>query len=134
MPPRSPFSVVYLDAEARRRREHQGNLSELGQGALSMSIVRIVIARDDQRGNNLQSVERMMIEKALLQARFNKSKAAKELGLSRHQLYIRMRRHGWPTDGSQDLLSGWQLALAGSLRTERVTRTREHLTADVYYP
>jgi transcriptional regulator with GAF, ATPase, and Fis domain len=43
---------------------------------------------------NLQSVERQMIERALQHARFNKSKAAKELGLTRHQLYIRMRRHG----------------------------------------
>jgi transcriptional regulator with GAF, ATPase, and Fis domain len=51
-------------------------------------------AFEHQPGSDLQSVERMMIEKALQQARFNKSKAAKELGLSRHQLYIRMRRHG----------------------------------------
>jgi transcriptional regulator with GAF, ATPase, and Fis domain len=43
---------------------------------------------------DLQSVERTMIEQALQRARFNKSKAAKELGLTRHQLYIRMRRHG----------------------------------------
>jgi DNA-binding NtrC family response regulator len=45
-------------------------------------------------GESLQSVERAMIERALENARFNKSKAAKELGLSRHQLYVRMRRHG----------------------------------------
>jgi DNA-binding NtrC family response regulator len=45
-------------------------------------------------GQDLQSVERAMIESALRQARFNKSKAAKQLGLTRHQLYIRMRRHG----------------------------------------
>jgi two-component system response regulator AtoC len=43
---------------------------------------------------DLMSVERAMIENALQQARFNKSKAAKTLGLTRHQLYIRMRRHG----------------------------------------
>ena len=35
-----------------------------------------------------------MIEEALQNARFNKSKAAKELGLSRHQLYVRIRRYG----------------------------------------
>ena len=45
-------------------------------------------------GRDLQSVERAMIEQALQNARFNKSKAAKELGLTRHQLYIRMRRYG----------------------------------------
>jgi transcriptional regulator of acetoin/glycerol metabolism len=35
-----------------------------------------------------------MIEEALQSARFNKSRAAKALGLTRHQLYIRMRKHG----------------------------------------
>ena len=35
-----------------------------------------------------------MIEKALKTARFNKSKAAKALWLTRHQLYILMRRRG----------------------------------------
>jgi transcriptional regulator with GAF, ATPase, and Fis domain len=48
----------------------------------------------DAAGRDLKSVERAMIEQALRQARFNKSKAAKALGLTRHQLYIRMRRHG----------------------------------------
>ena len=43
---------------------------------------------------DLQTVERAMIEQALQTARFNKSKAAKALGLTRHQLYIRMRRYG----------------------------------------
>jgi transcriptional regulator with GAF, ATPase, and Fis domain len=43
---------------------------------------------------DLSSMERAMIEQALHNARFNKSKAAKELGLTRAQLYVRMRRHG----------------------------------------
>jgi transcriptional regulator with GAF, ATPase, and Fis domain len=44
---------------------------------------------------DLGAMERTMIERALTQAKFNKSKAAKALGLTRHQLYIRMRRHGF---------------------------------------
>jgi transcriptional regulator with GAF, ATPase, and Fis domain len=44
--------------------------------------------------SNLQTMERTMIEQALQAHRFNKSKAAKALGLTRHQLYIRMRKHG----------------------------------------
>ena len=44
---------------------------------------------------DLQSMERAMIEQALETARFNKSKAAKTLGLTRHQLYIRMRKYGF---------------------------------------
>jgi two-component system response regulator AtoC len=44
---------------------------------------------------DLQSMERSMIEQALQNARFNKSKAAKALGMTRHQLYIRMRKYGF---------------------------------------
>jgi transcriptional regulator with GAF, ATPase, and Fis domain len=45
-------------------------------------------------GGDLQSVERAMVEQALRNARFNKSKAAQELGLTRAQLYVRMKRYG----------------------------------------
>ena len=47
-----------------------------------------VLARD------LQAMERTMVEQALAQARFNKSKAAKALGLTRAQLYVRLKRYG----------------------------------------
>ncbi len=43
---------------------------------------------------DLKTVERGMIERALRDARYNKSKAARTLGLTRTQLYVRMRRHG----------------------------------------
>ncbi|MEO8677641.1 MAG: sigma 54-interacting transcriptional regulator [Vicinamibacterales bacterium] len=43
---------------------------------------------------DLGSMERGMIEKALQKHRFNKSKAAAELGLTRAQLYVRLKRHG----------------------------------------
>jgi transcriptional regulator with GAF, ATPase, and Fis domain len=46
---------------------------------------------------SLQSMERAMIEQALQQARFNKTRAARALGLSRRQLYVRLRRHGFDT-------------------------------------
>ena len=39
-------------------------------------------------------MERSAIEKALRESRFNKSKAAKMLGLTRTQLYVRLRKHG----------------------------------------
>ena len=42
----------------------------------------------------LGAVERATIEHALQESRFNKSKAAKQLGLSRKQLYARLRQHG----------------------------------------
>jgi transcriptional regulator with PAS, ATPase and Fis domain len=43
---------------------------------------------------DLKAVERGMVEKALSEARFNKSDAARALGLSRKQLYGRLRRFG----------------------------------------
>jgi two-component system response regulator FlrC len=44
---------------------------------------------------DLRSMERAMIEQALQHARFNKSRAARALGLTRHQLYVRMRKYGF---------------------------------------
>jgi two-component system response regulator FlrC len=43
---------------------------------------------------DLKAVERGLIEKAMADARFNKSRAAKALGLSRAQLYSKLRRYG----------------------------------------
>jgi transcriptional regulator with PAS, ATPase and Fis domain len=43
---------------------------------------------------DLEAVERGMVEKALKDARYNKSTAARALGLSRKQLYVRLRRFG----------------------------------------
>jgi two-component system response regulator FlrC len=45
-------------------------------------------------GSDLMSAERVLVEKAMKDARFNKSKAARALGLTRTQLYVRLRRHG----------------------------------------
>ena len=44
--------------------------------------------------SDLRSMERTMIQDALQSARFNKSKAAKALGLTRQQLYVRLRKYG----------------------------------------
>jgi two-component system response regulator AtoC len=43
---------------------------------------------------DLLDMERAMIEQALQSARFNKSKAAKALGMTRHQLYLRLQKYG----------------------------------------
>ena len=46
---------------------------------------------------SLADVERAAIESALEEARFNKSRAARALGLTRGQLYGRLRRLGIDT-------------------------------------
>jgi transcriptional regulator with PAS, ATPase and Fis domain len=43
---------------------------------------------------DLMGTERAMVEQALKDARYNKAKAARALGLTRTQLYVRLRRHG----------------------------------------
>jgi Nif-specific regulatory protein len=45
-------------------------------------------------GENLATIERQTIENMLLQTDWNKSRAARRLGLTRTQLYVRMRRYG----------------------------------------
>ena len=49
---------------------------------------------------DLNEVERHTIEQVIRQTRGNKSKAAKRLGLTRTQLYGRLRRYGLDTAGS----------------------------------
>lgn len=48
--------------------------------------------------NDLSSMERALIAKALDDAHFNKSEAARALGLTRAQLYVRLRKHGLDRD------------------------------------
>jgi Nif-specific regulatory protein len=45
-------------------------------------------------GVNLEAIERSLVAKALLQARHNKTRAAKLLGLTRAQLYSRIEKYG----------------------------------------
>ena len=74
----------------------------LGPPALARPVTPFVESVAAPRGaaasasaGDLHSMERAMIEQALQNARFNKSRAAKTLGLTRHQLYVRMRKHGF---------------------------------------
>jgi two-component system NtrC family response regulator len=45
-------------------------------------------------GVNLEAIERSLVVKALAQARHNKTRAAKLLGLTRAQLYTRIEKYG----------------------------------------
>lgn len=42
---------------------------------------------------DLETAERALIVQGLEKARFNNSKAARDLGLTRQQLYVRLRRY-----------------------------------------
>jgi Nif-specific regulatory protein len=56
--------------------------------------VRVDGAASPGLPGDLNSMERSMIEEALRSARSNKSKAAKQLGLTRAQLYVRLKKYG----------------------------------------
>ena len=45
-------------------------------------------------GVSLESIERQLVTRALNQARFNKTRAARLLGLTRAQLYSRIEKYG----------------------------------------
>jgi two-component system NtrC family response regulator len=47
-----------------------------------------------EEGVNLEALERSLVEKSLARARGNRSRAARLLGLTRSQLYTRLRRYG----------------------------------------
>ncbi len=51
-------------------------------------------------GVNLEALERSLVSKALTQARHNKTRAAKLLGLTRAQLYSRIEKYGLAEDES----------------------------------
>jgi DNA-binding NtrC family response regulator len=51
-------------------------------------------AKPSGNGMNLDHAERGLVERALVEAKGNKSKAARLLGLSRAQLYWRLEKHG----------------------------------------
>jgi transcriptional regulator with GAF, ATPase, and Fis domain len=70
-------------------------VSAVSAGAAAGAAVSAAVPAAPASATDLQAMERQMIEQALQTARFNKSKAAKTLGLTRHQLYIRMRKYGF---------------------------------------
>jgi DNA-binding NtrC family response regulator len=61
---------------------------------LSSSSSGFPITTPAASGSDLKSLERAAIERALNDARHNESKAAKILGLTRTQLYVRLRKYG----------------------------------------
>jgi transcriptional regulator with GAF, ATPase, and Fis domain len=63
-------------------------------GAPAATAPATAALQDEAASGGLHAAERVMIERALADARFNKSAAAKKLGLTRAQLYARLRRHG----------------------------------------
>jgi transcriptional regulator with GAF, ATPase, and Fis domain len=75
--------------------EHFAFRSSPPRAAASMDTsapIRSIAA--DTASGDLKAVERSLIERAMADARFNKSKAARRLGLTRAQLYTKLRRYG----------------------------------------
>ena len=85
------ITAEHLALTAGRRVGRRRRRADARQTSVAAAAGRRRIRR---RLGDLQSMERAMIEQALQDARFNKSKAAQALGLTRDQLYVRMRRYG----------------------------------------
>ena len=64
-------------------------------GAVGLTIgVMAFQQAEAERRVNLEDIERSLVVKALTQARHNKTRAAKLLGLTRAQLYSRIEKYG----------------------------------------
>jgi transcriptional regulator with PAS, ATPase and Fis domain len=79
--------------ELRNVLERAAILSDEGMIDLRHLSLR-AIATVPESSRDLGAIERQTIEEVLRQTDWNKSKAARRLGLSRTQLYVRLRRYG----------------------------------------
>jgi len=78
---------------------HAEHLSLAGPRTPSVRVAGAVLRADVgptslSTAADLKAIERGMVEKALQEARYNKSDAARALGLTRKQLYVRLSRFG----------------------------------------
>ena len=80
--------------ELRNALERAAILSEGGPIAASHLALRALCAPGRVETTNLKVAERDTIAQVLRQCRWNKAQAALRLGLTRSQLYVRMRRYG----------------------------------------
>jgi two-component system response regulator FlrC len=108
---RPPAGLTHDGKDALLRYQWPGNVRELRnaleraailcEGGL-ITVEHLSLNRDRQpqpsaaaapEATSVSEVEREMIRKALAECRGNKSKAATQLGLSRTQLYVRLRKY-----------------------------------------
>jgi two-component system response regulator FlrC len=80
--------------ELRNALERGAILSEGGQIRSEHLVLRGVSRRSEPPTADLSTVERHLITQVLGEERWNKAKSARRLGLSRTQLYYRMRKYG----------------------------------------
>jgi transcriptional regulator with GAF, ATPase, and Fis domain len=76
------------------RSEHLPVINPRSAAAMAATEVAAAPAGFPAGGVNLEAIERSLVVKALNQARHNKTRAAKLLGLTRAQLYSRIEKYG----------------------------------------
>ena len=89
-----PISVARSGAQRRasRRSRASGSSATTGPGTSGSSATSSSAC---PKGDvDLGAIERATIERVLEETRFNKSRAAKRLGITRGQLYIRLKKYG----------------------------------------
>jgi len=104
---RPPAGLTREGREALLQHDWPGNVRELRNaleraailceggliGAQHLSLDRATRPLQAATTTDLKTVERDTIEQVMRDSRWNKSKAAKRLGLSRTQLYVRLRKY-----------------------------------------
>jgi DNA-binding NtrC family response regulator len=80
--------------ELRNALERAAILSEGGHIRSEHLVVRGVSRRSEPPTADLSTVERKLIAQVLREESWNKAKSARRLGLSRTQLYYRLRKYG----------------------------------------
>jgi two-component system response regulator FlrC len=104
---RAPATLTSAAREALLSYDWPGNVRELRnaleRGAILSDgglirpedlVLRGVSRRSEQPTTDLSTVERQMMAQVLREERWNKAKSARRLGLSRTQLYYRLRKYG----------------------------------------
>jgi len=124
-----PVTLAAAAMEALRQHDWPGNVRELRNVIERASIVctKGVIRADDLSlwpaagkeldSTDLEVIERRTIERVLRETNGNKLQASRKLGISRTQLYVRLRKYGLdhpaePTVGEPEMAD----AVAGALR------------------
>jgi len=96
------ITAAHLPIGVTRRDSPAARTAPRGSGSAATEATAATNPLLPPEGVDLESLERDYVKEALKKARFNKSKAAKLLGLTRAQLYSRIEKYGLEGGAGED--------------------------------